>query len=246
MTNLAMAAEAALKKKPYAPEVVIVLESNPSFSGPQAGFMADFLESVPLSVSISPYLDETTSQADVALPSAAFLESWGDCTTPYASAKASYGIYSPLIKVEENALPAGDIVLTLAKMLGGDVAKALPFDNMEKALKARTAMMGDFKKLTDKSAWAQAKTAYGDFPFKTPSGKLEFISQSLAEVVMGAMPKGMRPVEYLRALGVNDPGMAFMPHFEGSVLTAPEGAQLLMSGIPSLRTTDGSRPITPT
>ena len=245
ITNLALAAEAAGAKEPYAPEVVIVVESNPAFSGPQAGFMADFLDSAQLTVSISPYLDETAALADVALPASSFLESWGDCTTPYASPRASYGIYKPLIKVEKDSLPTGDIILTLAKMLGGDVAKALPFDSMENALKARAAKMGDFKKLVQKSAWAQKNTAYGKFPFRTPSGKPEFNSQILAEMVMSSLPKGMKAEKYLRDLGVSELRAAFMPHYESSMLPAEKGSGLLMSGIPSLRTTDGSRPMTP-
>ena len=245
LPNLALAADAALCKKPYAPEVVIVVESNPCFSGPQAGFMSDFLSSVPLTVAITPYLDETAFQADVALPAAAFLESWGDCTTPYGSPRASYGIHKPLIQVEKDALPTGDIILALAKMLGGDAAKALPYESMKQVLQARTKKMGKFNALIDKTAWVQEKIAYGDFPFKTPSKNPQFNSQVLAEVVLAAIPKGMKAETYLKKVGVGDLAAAFMPHFEKPALPAEAGDALIMSGIPSLRTTDGSRPMSP-
>lgn len=246
--GLAQLAEASLKGDPYRPEVVILVGCNPVFSGPQAGLMEEFLDSVPMVVSITPYMDETAVLADVTLPACAFLEGWGDNSTPYASPKTSYGIHRPLIKVQKNALSTGDIILALAKELGGPVAKALPFASMKDALKARTAGMGKFDKLSEAGFWAQKKINYGSMRYQTHTGKFEFTSMGLHAALTMGLKGPSELAKRLKEMGV-DAGMeyAFMPHYEPPEVLSQVSKKypLLMTGIPSLRTTSGNRPTSP-
>ena len=132
--------------------MALVAGGNPAFCAPQAGVVRDFLKSVPFLVAITPYLDETATMAQVVLPCGTFLESWGDCLSPYGSAVAEYGLHQPLIKAYPQVKSLGDVILALAAKLGGAVGQALPFANAQAALKARTAGLGDLAKL--------AKTSY--------------------------------------------------------------------------------------
>ena len=249
MGSLATLAAKSLEHEPYKAEVVIVVDANPAFSGPQAGFMTEFLDSASLLVSIGPYLDETARLADVALPAGSFLESWGDCTTPYGAPVACYGIHRPLLTINPQARSTGDIILELARRLGGEVAKALPYKDMEEVLKARTAGLGDFQKLAEAGYWVQDKPRYGAFKFDTPTGKLEFVSMTLVEAVgKKAGDDAAKVKKLLRQQGVAaPPERAFMPHYEppAALRLRSRRYPLLMEGIPSLRTTDGKRPISP-
>ncbi|MFB3077734.1 MAG: molybdopterin-dependent oxidoreductase, partial [Lysobacterales bacterium] len=58
-------------------EVLILNGSNPVFTLPSAGFR-EALAEIPLIVSLSSFMDETTALADIILPSHTYLESWGD------------------------------------------------------------------------------------------------------------------------------------------------------------------------
>ncbi len=52
--------------------------TNPMFSLPSTAGFAEALAGIPLIVSLSSFMDETTALADVILPSHTYLESWGD------------------------------------------------------------------------------------------------------------------------------------------------------------------------
>ena len=216
LDNVYNLAVAALRGKPYPLEALIVVGCNPAFSGPQARAMQELIDQTPFVVSISEYVDETALLADVVLPSASFLECWGDCATAYGAPQAFYGVHQPLISIFPKARAEGDWVLAIAKGLGGKAAAALPFADSKEALAARAEGMGGLEDLAVKGYWMQEKPAYG-FEFKTPSGRLELVPQGLG----GTLPI---PAPYVK------------PNKE---------RPLLMAGIPSLRTGAGQEPMSP-
>jgi anaerobic selenocysteine-containing dehydrogenase len=240
-------AKAAQAGAPYKISMALVAGGNPAYGAPQAGVVRDFLKSVPFLVAITPYMDESSSQAQVVLPCGTFLESWGDSLSPYGSALAEYGLHRPLIKAYERVKSQGDVILALAAKLGGEVAKALPFASAEAALKARTAGLGDLAKLAQKSYQVQEKPAYGSVSFKTPSGKLEFFSMNLHNLAVRLAGEGGGMAKVLKSLGVTVEGSAaLMPHYEPPAALAAAGhGRLVMAAVPSLRTPKGDQPLTP-
>ncbi|MFH1034907.1 MAG: molybdopterin-dependent oxidoreductase [Pseudomonadota bacterium] len=240
-------AQAALNGAPYKINLALVAGGNPAYASPQAGVVRDFLKSVPFLVAITPYLDETSSMAQVVLPCGTFLESWGDSLPPYGAAKAEYGLHRPLVKAYEEVKSQGDVILALAAKLGGEVAKALPFESAEAALKARTAGLGDLAKLAQKSYHVQEKPNYGALSFKTPSGKLEFFSMNLHNLVLKLAGEGGGVAKVLKSLGVQAEGSAaLMPHYEPPAALAAAGhGRLVLAALPSLRTPKTGEPITP-
>ncbi|MBI4799183.1 MAG: molybdopterin-dependent oxidoreductase [Desulfarculus sp.] len=239
-------AKGALAGAPYKVNLALVAGGNPAFCAPQAGVVRDFLKSVPFVVAITPYLDESSSQAQVVLPCGTFLESWGDSLTPYGAAQAEYGLHRPLIKAYEKVKSQGDVILALAAKLGGAVAQALPHATAEAALKARTAGLGELAKLAKKSYVVQEKPVYGNLGFKTPSGKLEFFSMNLHNLAVKLSGEGGM-AKVLKAMGVSAEGpAALMPHYEPPAALAKAGhGRLVLAAVASLRTPKGDQPITP-
>jgi anaerobic selenocysteine-containing dehydrogenase len=114
-------------------DVLIINNTNPAFTLPQAAGFVEAMSSVPLIVSLSSMMDETTLMADVILPSHTYLESWGDdMPTPgvgFSVAAVSQPVVSPLY----NTRATGDIILGLAGKLG--LSEAMPWTSTKEFIK---------------------------------------------------------------------------------------------------------------
>ncbi len=129
-------------------EVLIVNQTNPVFTLPAAAGFKEALAEIPLIVSLSSFMDDTTAMAVVILPSHSYLESWGD-DFPEPGVGFSVGAISqPVVSPLYNTRATGDIILGLAQQLGLDAA--LPWSSMEEYLQegwreihARGAANGD-------------------------------------------------------------------------------------------------------
>jgi len=95
------------------------------------------LDRIPFIVSFSPFLDDTTRQADVVLPDLLPYERWQDAPTPAADPHPVWGLARPMVKPYEGGTATGDAILSLARRLGGPVAASLPYETMEAMLKER-------------------------------------------------------------------------------------------------------------
>jgi anaerobic selenocysteine-containing dehydrogenase len=114
-------------------DVLIVNNTNPVFTMPQAAEFKEALASIPFIVSLSSFMDETTAMADVILPSHTYLESWGD-DMPQPGVGFSVGAVSqPVVSPLYNTRATGDIVLDLAHRL--ELGGAMPWANMEDCVK---------------------------------------------------------------------------------------------------------------
>ncbi len=114
-------------------DVLIINGTNPVFNLPSAAEFTEALAEIPLIVSLSSFLDETTALADVILPSHTYLESWGD-DFPEPGIGFSVGAISqPVVSPLYNTRGTGDIILALAQRMG--VSDAMPWNTMEEYLK---------------------------------------------------------------------------------------------------------------
>jgi anaerobic selenocysteine-containing dehydrogenase len=125
------------EKPPYPIELLMIHEANPAHSLPENKFFNDAIKKVGKVVSFSSYMDETAQQADLILPNHSALELLDDVKglpgTPYAY----YAVASPILKPQLDTKHTGDVLLTVAKKLGGNVKNAMPWDNYEAYLKER-------------------------------------------------------------------------------------------------------------
>lgn len=95
------------------------------------------LARIPFVVSFSPYLDETTRQADLVLPDLVSFERWQDAPSPASYPYPVWGVAQPLVEPQVDGIATGDAVLAVASRLGGSVARSLAYPSFEELLKER-------------------------------------------------------------------------------------------------------------
>jgi anaerobic selenocysteine-containing dehydrogenase len=114
-------------------DILIVNNTNPVFTLPAASGFAEALENIPLIVSLSSFIDETTAHADLILPSHTYLESWGDHAPDPGVGFPVAAISQPVSAPLYNTRATGDIVLDISRRLG--FAETMPWSDMETYLK---------------------------------------------------------------------------------------------------------------
>ncbi len=118
-------------------DTILLYYSNPLASSIHPQTWRAALARVPFIVSFSPFLDETTSQADLVLPDLLPYERWQDASPPASYPYPVWGLARPLVDPGTSGMHSGDAVLALARQLGGSVAESLPYDSFETLLKQR-------------------------------------------------------------------------------------------------------------
>ena len=124
----------AASGKPYRPEALFIYYSNPLFSNPNPDlFLKAFVE-IPLIVSFSPYMDDTTLFADLILPDHTPLERWQDDPVSLNKGFPVLGIRQPIVEPLYQTKATGDILLQITKSLGGEIQKAFPWSDFKEVL----------------------------------------------------------------------------------------------------------------
>ncbi|GAB4373131.1 MAG: molybdopterin-dependent oxidoreductase [Deltaproteobacteria bacterium] len=108
--------------------------ANPAFILPPAVRFEEALGKVPFTVAVAPFLDETSSLADLVLPAPTFLEEWGDDIAPAGHAGNAVGLVQPVVSPFHDTRSLPDILIAAAKELGGTVAAALPWRNFRECI----------------------------------------------------------------------------------------------------------------
>ena len=104
-----------------AAEIVLVHGVDPVHTLPSAFGLSEALENVGLLVSFASYMDETAARADLILPDHTPLESWGD----HSPAVGVHGLQQPTINPVFDSKHTGDVLLSLAARMGGDMGERL-------------------------------------------------------------------------------------------------------------------------
>ncbi len=114
-------------------EVLILNGTNPAFTLPSAAGFREALSEIPLIVSLSSFLDETTKLADIILPSHTYLESWGDDFPEPGVGFPTGAVSQPVVSPLYNTKATGEIILALAEQIG--LGDTIPWGSMEDFLK---------------------------------------------------------------------------------------------------------------
>lgn len=118
-------------------EALIVHDSNPVFTLPASVGFGRALQSVPLIVALSSFHDETTEMADLILPASTYLESWGDDVPDPGVGFPVASISQPVVTTLYDTLPAGDIILSLARQIGGELPMQMSWRSTQEFVKDR-------------------------------------------------------------------------------------------------------------
>ncbi|MBI2087186.1 MAG: molybdopterin-dependent oxidoreductase [Deltaproteobacteria bacterium] len=96
---------------------------NPLFTLPQSVGFAQAMKKVPLVVSFSSFMDETAADAHLVLPDHTPLESWGD----YSPREGVIGLMQPAMRPLFDTKGLGDLLISVAKKMEGEMAKRFPW-----------------------------------------------------------------------------------------------------------------------
>jgi anaerobic selenocysteine-containing dehydrogenase len=116
-------------------KALLILDTNPLFSLPEAEKLRSVLSKVPFIASFASFLDETSVMADLILPSHVTLERWVDDVPEPGVGFAVHTLGQPVVEPRWDTRDPGDVLIETAKALGGSAATAMPFENMAGAVK---------------------------------------------------------------------------------------------------------------
>jgi len=206
--------DALLNSPPYQVKALILHKANPVFLSPDLNRWVEVIRKIPLVVSMTSFLDETSMFADIILPLHATLEDWHALATRTLKGTPVLSISKPVVEPLYDTKNAGDVVIRLAKAIGGTVADAFPWESVDEAMKE--SLKGLFESgrgepiseppVEEEESWAEEeakptldkwfkgiaavggwvdKKATVTVKFNTPSGKFEFYSQILRQKLGG-------------------------------------------------------------
>jgi len=204
-------------------DTLLLCSANPVHTMPDNQSFIEALAKIPFIVSFSPFMDETSMMADLILPDHSHLEKMVDIVRPTGIQYPCYALSQPVLKPLYRTRHSGDVIISLAKRIGGPVARSFQWTNFEEALKERVSGLYDAEK--NKVSWENVKkNGYWYIPghslskradiFKTPSKKFEFFSTEI-ELALKAYSRGKSFDDALLDLGISIKGdEVYMPHYE--------------------------------
>ena len=224
----------ALLQAPAPPlDVLLLHHSNPLYARAQNRRWREALARIPLIVSFSPFLDETSAQlAHWVLPDDSYLERFEDAAPAPSVGRAVFGLRQPVVERLYDTRSSADVILQLAAALSSPLAEALPWKEFKDAVKQRIvglhkAQRGSIveeksstfvKKLYESGSWSDQPYEFGHWneTLLNQSGKFEFFSQRMLQLLdERARQAGVPAADLPAHLGFQgDLDSLCMPHFE--------------------------------
>jgi anaerobic selenocysteine-containing dehydrogenase len=147
------------------PEVYMTYVYNPVYANGDVGFNISVLKDeslVPFHVAVDAYMSESTELADLILPDALYLERYDPESPPSYGLIPFVALRQPVVKPLGEARAFQDVLLDLARRIGGDMPKFLPWKDSEDYLRqaaAQTAGLkdaGGFERIRREGAFVQS------------------------------------------------------------------------------------------
>ncbi len=160
-------------------QVLFVSDANPAYALPDTDAVVKAFDKIPLVVSFSSYLDETSALADMLLPNHVFLERYQDIPAAPGFAKPIISLTQPAVEPLHNTRHVGDVVIQLAKELGHTIGAAFPWNDYNSCLQET---LGDrWDGLIQEGYWTDdgySPAQWAD-AFETESARFEFINSDI-------------------------------------------------------------------
>jgi anaerobic selenocysteine-containing dehydrogenase len=134
-------------------EALLIYNANPVFASPPAWRVREAIEKVAFIASFGSFVDETSILSDLILPDHSYLESWVDSIPESGTTQAVASLAPPAMNPLHHTRAMPDVLLEVARQLGGDVGKALPWKTYQDMLQAA------FESLRNHPSSVSAKTA---------------------------------------------------------------------------------------
>ncbi len=235
------------------PDVVVLDHANPADARKQPERWKKALASVPFVVSFSPYRDETVDLiAHLVLPDHTFLERWDDAASAPSVGVPVAGVRRPVVEPLLDTRSTGDVLIEVARALGGSVAQSFPWGTAREALEARLRGLFDARRgsiVEPKEAaflsrlyadgfWTDpgaAPVALPPFAFKTEYAEATWEGDAAKFPLKLVV---FRPLGYAEGSGANLPWLRQLRPRSGSPRTEPTLVSLHPSAAPGVKTGD--------
>ena len=208
----------------YPLDVLFLYDADPMFECPNGpARWAEAFGKVDLVVSFSSFLDDTAQYADLILPDHTFLERWQDDFIEGVG-YAGVALRQPVVAPVADTRNAGDVLIELARRIGGWVGTAFPWTDFTELLKGQLKDVGvGWDTLTNLGVWvvppykpaargsdAWRKEIVGrDRQHAPRDGYFDFSSREL-QCLLGSADEAT-----LQRLGIQARGdEVFLPHYE--------------------------------
>ena len=154
----------------------MISNANPYYTMADARSFQKQIEKIPFVVSFSSYMDETTQYADLILPNHTYLERFEDVPTPAGMPKTVIGLARPVVEPQFDTKHVGDVIISLARALRGNISDAFPWNNYETCLKE--THKNQWQAMIENGYWSDPDFAApgSQMTFGSPSGKFEFVN----------------------------------------------------------------------
>ncbi|HSC70946.1 MAG TPA: molybdopterin-dependent oxidoreductase [Candidatus Methylomirabilis sp.] len=126
--------ERILAGTPYPINVLFLFATNPVANHPAKERFVEAMHRIPFSVSFSPFLDESSALADLILPDHTYLERWQDDQVTHLAGFSCFSLARPAATPLHQTRNTADVVLQLARALGGGVTASLAWEKFEDLL----------------------------------------------------------------------------------------------------------------
>jgi len=161
-------------------QVLFVSRANPVYTMPDTRAVIKAFEKIPLIVSFSSYMDETAARADLILPDHIYLERFEDVPIARGFPNPIVSLTQPVVAPLYNTRHVGDVILQLAKEMGGTMAEAFSWDDYDTCLAETLADQWDTLVEDGFLVDAGFSAAGWDEAFETDSAKFEFSNNDIA------------------------------------------------------------------
>ena len=94
---------------------------------------------IPFIVSFSSFMNETSDAADLILPDHTYLERWDIHSSYGPDGRSVVSLTQPVLEPQLNTRQTADVLLAVAREMGGAVAEALPFDSAKDIVEKRVS-----------------------------------------------------------------------------------------------------------
>ena len=189
-------------------DILFVTDANPAHSLPDTTAVKEAFDKIPMVVSFSSFMSETAEMADYILPNHMYLERYEDIPMAAGFPQPIIGLTRPVVEPQFNTRHTGDVIMQIAKSLGGFVADAFVWDDYDTCLQET---MGDkWDSLVEDGYWVDTgfvAPAWAD-AFETASGRFEFVNEAVKsygryapvkpEGDATAFPLVLIPFDYMR------------------------------------------------
>ncbi|MBI4585383.1 MAG: molybdopterin-dependent oxidoreductase [Planctomycetes bacterium] len=176
-------AEHVLAELPYPNEVMVLGDVDIVFTSPHPERVRQALAKIPFVVSLSPWLNETASFADLIIPERHFLTRWDVDVGHTLTGQPAVTIGQPVIDWPQEGLASADLILELARRLGGTLPAALPFKDAEAVVRTvfkhlHASNRGGPFSSREEEGWTRLLEGAG-WRFQMTGGEEDFFRQAL-------------------------------------------------------------------